>query len=74
MSSAFHQRKTGRLSITLVCLRYIQQHNSRSVVPSHQRAHMQVAGRWKSSQMPAHYAKAELAERVAIARFKDGKG
>ena len=23
---------------------------------------MQVAGRWKSSQMPAHYAKAELAE------------
>ena len=24
---------------------------------------MQVAGRWKSSQMPAHYAKAELAER-----------
>ena len=35
---------------------------------------MQVAGRWKSSQMPAHYAKAELAERGAIARFKDGKG
>ena len=33
---------------------------------------MQVAGRWKSSQMPAHYAKAELAERGAIARFKDG--
>ena len=32
---------------------------------------MQVAGRWKSSQMPAHYAKAELAERGAIARFKD---
>ena len=28
---------------------------------------MQVAGRWKSSQMPAHYAKAELAERGAIA-------
>jgi len=24
---------------------------------------MQVAGRWKSSQMPAHYAKTELAER-----------
>ena len=35
---------------------------------------MQVAGRWKSSQMPAHYAKAELAERGAIARFKDSKG
>ena len=35
---------------------------------------MQVAGRWKSSQMPAHYAKAELAERGAVARFKDGKG
>ncbi len=34
---------------------------------------MQVAGRWKSSQRPAHYAKAELAERGAIARFKDGK-
>ena len=34
---------------------------------------MQVAGRWKSSLMPAHYAKAELAERGAIARFKDGK-
>ena len=34
---------------------------------------MQVAGRWKSSQMPAHYAKAELAELGAIARFKDGK-
>ena len=33
---------------------------------------MQVAGRWKSSQMPAHCAKAELAERGAIARFKDG--
>ena len=34
---------------------------------------MQVAGRWKSSQMPAHYAKAELAERSAIARFKESK-
>lgn len=34
---------------------------------------MQVAGRWKSSEMPAHYAKAQLAERGAIARFKDGK-
>ena len=34
---------------------------------------MQVAGRWKSSQMPAHYAKAELAERGAIARFKGRK-
>ena len=32
---------------------------------------MQVAGRWKSSQMPAHYAKAE---RGAIARFKEKKG
>ena len=35
---------------------------------------MQVAGRWKSSQMPAHYAKAELAERGAIARFKEKRG
>ena len=34
---------------------------------------MQVAGRWKSSQMPAHYAKAELAERGAIARFKENR-
>ena len=34
---------------------------------------MQVAGRWKSSQMPAHYARAELAEQNAIARFKYGK-
>lgn len=34
---------------------------------------MQTAGRWKSSQMPAHYAKAELAERGAIARFKEKK-
>ena len=32
---------------------------------------MQVAGRWKSSQMPAHYVKAELAERGAIARCSD---
>jgi len=34
---------------------------------------MQAAGHWKSSQMPAHYAKAELAERGVIAPFKDGK-
>ena len=34
---------------------------------------MQTAGRWKSADMPAHYAKAEMAERGAIARFKDGK-
>ena len=34
---------------------------------------MQTAGRWQSPNMPAHYAKAELAERGAIARFKDGK-
>ena len=27
----------------------------------------------RRTQMPAHYAKAELAERGAIARFKDGK-
>ena len=30
---------------------------------------MQNAGRWKSPQMPAHYAKAELAERGAVARY-----
>ena len=34
---------------------------------------MQVAGRWKSPRMPAHYARAELAERGGIARFKYGK-
>ncbi|MXV76720.1 tyrosine-type recombinase/integrase [Candidatus Poribacteria bacterium] len=34
---------------------------------------MQEAGRWKSPQMPAHYARAELAERGAIARYKYGK-
>ena len=32
---------------------------------------LQVAGRWKNSQMPAHYARAEMAERGAIARFKE---
>ncbi len=31
---------------------------------------MQVAGRWKSPQMPAHYASIMLTEREAIARFK----
>ena len=31
---------------------------------------MQVAGRWKSPQMPAHYARGELVEQGAIARFK----
>ena len=35
---------------------------------------MQNAGRWKSPQMPAHYAKAELAERGAVAQFFYGKG
>lgn len=34
---------------------------------------MQVAGRWKSPQMPAHYARAELAKQGAIARYKYGK-
>ena len=34
---------------------------------------MQVAGRWKSPQMPAHYARAELAKRGGIAHFKYGK-
>ena len=35
---------------------------------------MQTAGRWKSPTMPAHYAKAELAERGAVARFFYEKG
>ena len=34
---------------------------------------IQVAGRWKDPGMPAHYARAQLAEKGAIARFKDGK-
>ena len=34
---------------------------------------MQVAGRWKSPQMPAHYARVELIEQGTIARFKYGK-
>ena len=34
---------------------------------------MQVAGRWKSPQMPAHYARAELVEQGAIARYKYAK-
>ena len=34
---------------------------------------MQTAGRWKSADMRAHYAIAELAERSAMAWFKDGK-
>ena len=35
---------------------------------------MQTAGRWKDPKMPSHYAKAELAERGAIARLRYGKG
>ena len=34
---------------------------------------MQTAGRWKDPKMPSHYAKAELAERGAMARFRYGK-
>ena len=30
---------------------------------------MQTAGRWADPKMPAHYARAELAERGAVARF-----
>ena len=32
-------------------------------------AAVQVAGRWASAQMPAHYARAELAAKGAVARF-----
>ena len=35
---------------------------------------MQVTGRWKSSQMPAHYTKAELAERGALHDSKTESG
>ena len=34
---------------------------------------IQVAGRWKDPGMPAHYARAQFADRGAIARFKDSK-
>ena len=56
------------MKMTFVYERYIQQqHNNESPVVYLPKLAMQVAGRWKSSQMPAHYAKAELAERSAIA-------
>ena len=32
-------------------------------------AAVQIAGRWKSPRMPAHYARGELAARGAVARF-----
>ena len=35
---------------------------------------MQGAGRWKSPQMPAHYARVQEAEQGAIARLRYGKG
>ena len=35
---------------------------------------MQGAGRWKSPQMPAHYARVQEAEQGAVARFRYGKG
>lgn len=34
---------------------------------------MQLVGRWKSSEMPVHYARSEMAERGAIAEYKYGK-
>ena len=34
---------------------------------------IQTTGRWKGPGMPAHYARAQFAERSAIARFKDCK-
>ncbi len=36
-------------------------------------AEMQVAGRWKSAAMPAHYAAGELAGRGAVARYRYGR-
>ena len=51
---------------------------SRSHKPAHlssicKSLDMQSRRTLESSQMPAHYAKAELAERGAIVRFKDSK-
>ena len=37
-------------------------------------AAVQVAGRWESSRMPAHYARGELAARGAVARFHGRTG
>lgn len=34
---------------------------------------MQTTGRWADPKMPAHYARAELAERAEVARFFYGK-
>jgi len=34
---------------------------------------VQTAGRWQVPKMPTHYARAELAELGAVARFKYGK-
>ena len=34
---------------------------------------MQIAGRWKSAQMPARYARYQLAERNAVARLRYGR-
>ena len=34
---------------------------------------MQHSGRWKSPEMPAHYARSQLSARGAVARLKDGK-
>ena len=35
---------------------------------------MQTAGRWASPQMPAHYARGELAARGAVAKLRHGQG
>ena len=35
---------------------------------------MQSAGRWKSPQMPAHYARVQEAEQGAVARLRYGRG
>ena len=34
---------------------------------------MQIAGRWKDPKMPAHYARAEMAKRGAVARLRNNK-
>lgn len=39
------------------------------VAPGDGLAAVQVAGRWTSAQMPAHYARGELASKGAVARF-----
>ena len=71
-SDSFFTERTAQMSMNVTFSNTTISRSTSTLAQTSATA-MQVAGRWKSSQMPAHYAKAELAERGAIARFKDGK-